>query len=204
MTNGSVRTIIKQYVKRKIPGVNVIRAHMSIGAAMLINLSDVLTSEGMQISRELPLEMTCFESRMGSFPITASTPVSLRIRNAGAGKARLEGGVKLTFQTGCDRCLTEVSTELELRFCRTVVLKAEDEDADELELTEERQLDVETFVHNEILVNWPAKILCREDCRGICPVCGQDLNQGSCGCDTFVPDPRMAVIQDIFNKKKEV
>ena len=83
MTNGSVRTIIKQYVKRKIPGVNVIRAHMSIGAAMLINLSDVLTSEGMQISRELPLEMTCFESRMGSFPITASTPVSLRIRNAG-------------------------------------------------------------------------------------------------------------------------
>ncbi len=48
LTNGSVRTIIKQYVKRKIPGVNVIRAHMSIGAAMLINLSDVLTSEGMQ------------------------------------------------------------------------------------------------------------------------------------------------------------
>ena len=171
---------------------------------MLINLSDVLTSEGMQISRELPLEMTCFESRMGSFPITASTPVSLRVRNAGPGKAKLEGGVRRVFQTSCDRCLKEVPVVLELQFDRTVVPEAEEQDADELSLTEERQLDVETFVHNEILVNWPAKILCREDCKGICPVCGQNLNERECGCDTFVPDPRMAVIQDIFNKNKEV
>ena len=170
---------------------------------MLINLSDVLTSEGMQISRELPLKMTCFESRMGSFPITAAAPVHLQVRNTGRGKAKLEGGVKLTFQAGCDRCLTEVPVELDLQFDRTVVLGAEDEDADELGLTEDRQLDVETFVHNEILVNWPAKILCREDCKGICPVCGQNLNERECGCDTFVPDPRMAVIQDIF-KNKEV
>ena len=170
---------------------------------MLINLSDVLTSEGMQISRELPLQMTCFESRMGSFPITGAAPVHLQVRNTGHGKAKLEGGVKLTFQAGCDRCLTEVPVELDLQFDRTVVLGAEDEDADELGLTEDRQLDVETFVHNEILVNWPAKILCREDCKGICPVCGQNLNERECGCDTFVPDPRMAVIQDIF-KNKEV
>ena len=172
---------------------------------MLINLSNVLTSEGMQMTREIPLEMRCFESRMGSFAVTDASCVSLVITNAGPGKARIEGGVKLTFRTNCDRCLTEMSTVLDLHFDRIVaVMAAEDEEADELGLTEESQLDVETFVHNEILVNWPAKILCREDCRGICPVCGQDLNQGSCGCDTFVPDPRMAVIQDIFNKNKEV
>ncbi len=43
----------------------------------------------------------------------------------------------------------------------------------------------------------------KDDCKGICPVCGQNLNEKECGCDTFVPDPRMAVIQDIF-KNKEV
>ncbi len=64
-------------------------------------------------------------------------------------------------------------------------------------------LDVDALVHDEILMNWPAKILCKDDCKGICPVCGQNLNEGECGCDTFVPDPRMAVIQDIF-KNKEV
>lgn len=171
---------------------------------MLINLSDVLTSEGMQIEREIPLELTCFESRMGRFAITAATPVSLRFQNAGRGRARLKGSIGLTFQAKCDRCLAEVPVTMELQFDRTVVLEAEDEEADELSLTEDRQFDVETFVHNEILVNWPGKVLCREDCRGICPVCGQDRNREECGCDTFVPDPRMAVIQDIFNKNKEV
>ena len=52
------------------------------------------------------------------------------------------------------------------------------------------QLDVEAFVYDEILVNWPAKILCKEDCKGICPVCGQNRNLKECGLRIlFVPDP---------------
>ncbi len=172
---------------------------------MFAYLSDVLTSEGRQRTEEFPLEMTCFESRMGSFAISGSSPVSFVFTNVGPGKLRIQGGVRLTFQTSCDRCLRDVPTVLDLHFDRTAVaFGTEDEDADGLELTEEGQLDVETFVHSEILENWPAKILCKEDCRGICPVCGRDLNEGECGCDRFVPDPRMAVIQDIFNKNKEV
>ncbi len=172
---------------------------------MLINLSDVLTSEGMEQSREIPLEMTCFECRMGSFEILSKSPVSFLFTNEGPGKVKIRGGAELVFGTRCDRCLEEVPVALNLRFERIIAAPGtEDEEADELGLTENCQLDTETFVHNEILVNWPAKILCREDCRGICPVCGQNRNQRDCGCDTFVPDPRMAVIQDIFNKNKEV
>jgi len=48
------------------------------------------------------------------------------------------------------------------------------------------------------------KILCREDCKGVCPVCGQNRNERDCGCDTFVPDPRMAAINTIFHGNKEV
>ena len=75
---------------------------------------------------------------------------------------------------------------------------------DDLSFMEGYQLNAETFVYNEIMGNWPAKILCKEDCKGLCLVCGQNLNERDCGCDTFVPDPRMAVIQDIFNAYKEV
>ena len=119
----------------------------------------------------------------------------------------MEGNVKLTFRTNCDRCLTEVPTILDLTFERIVTspeVAAEDEDADDLSFMEGYQLDVETFVYNEIIGNWPAKVLCKEDCKGLCPVCGQNRNVRDCGCDTFVPDPRMAVIQDIFNANKEV
>lgn len=174
---------------------------------MLVNLSDVLTSEGKVNRVSVPLEMTSFASRLGRFLITEKSPVDFLFTNAGVNKAKIEGSVKLTFRTQCDRCLTEVPTSLVLVFDRTVTSPdgelSEDSD-DDLSFMEGYQLNVETFVYNEILVNWPMKILCRPECKGVCPVCGRNLNEGECGCDTFVPDPRMAVMQDIFNANKEV
>ena len=174
---------------------------------MLVNLSDVLTSEGRQLNMEVPLEMTSFKSKMGSFEIMEKSPVTFTFTNIGVNKAKVEGNVELTFDTRCDRCLTEVPTKLALQFDRVVTSPdavTEDEEDDDQNFMEGYQLDVETFVYYEIIGNWPAKILCKEDCKGLCPVCGQNRNVRDCGCDTFVPDPRMAAIKDIFNANKEV
>ena len=65
-------------------------------------------------------------------------------------------------------------------------------------------LDVDKLIYGEILVNWPMKVLCKEDCKGICKVCGMNLNKGDCNCQRTELDPRMAAIQDVFNKFKEV
>ena len=65
-------------------------------------------------------------------------------------------------------------------------------------------LDVDQLIFGEILVSWPMKVLCREDCKGICKRCGANLNLSECQCPKTEPDPRMAAIQDIFNKFKEV
>ncbi len=172
---------------------------------MIVDLSDVLVSEGMQKALEVPLEMTGFENGTERFNVTSKLPISFVFSNVGKGKAEILGRTRLSFGAVCDRCLREVLLDMELEFRRKVVLPGtEDEEADDLGFMKECRLDTEAFMHNEILVNWPAKILCREDCKGLCPKCGQDLNLGSCGCDRFVPDPRMAVIQDIFNGNKEV
>ena len=171
---------------------------------MLVNLSDVLTSEGMEIKREVPLETTCYENGKESFDITSSSLVSLTAVNAGEDKAVVRGHVTLSFRGFCDRCLTEVPVALALNFERTILSpETRGEEADDFGFMDGFSLDVDALVHDEILINWPAKILCKDDCKGLCPVCGQNLNERDCGCDTFVPDPRMAVIQDIF-KKKEV
>ena len=66
------------------------------------------------------------------------------------------------------------------------------------------EMDAETLIDNEMIMSLPMKVLCKETCKGLCPVCGKNLNDGECGCDTFVPDPRMAAISDIFNAYKEV
>lgn len=172
---------------------------------MLLNLSDVLTSEGEMQHLQTPLEMDSFDSPIGNFPVQEKNQISFTFTNIGVGKARMEGNVKLTFKSQCDRCLTDVPVELQLTFDREVASPEVDtDDEDNLAFMDGYQLDVEAFVHNEVLLNWPAKILCRKDCKGICPVCGQNLNNGDCGCDTFVPDPRMAAIKDIFNANKEV
>ena len=59
-------------------------------------------------------------------------------------------------------------------------------------------LDVDQLIGNELLLNLPMKVLCREDCKGICRKCGTNLNHSSCSCDTVELDPRMAVIAEIF------
>ena len=172
---------------------------------MLVNLSDVFTSEGRRINMEAPLEMTAFRNGTECFEIVEKTPISFMFTNIEAGKVRAEGNVRLTLSANCDRCLTETTVALDLDFEHCLVSHdIPSEDPEDLSFMEGDQLDTETFVYNEISVNWPAKILCRNDCKGLCPKCGQNLNERDCGCDTFVPDPRMAVIQDIFNANKEV
>ena len=79
-----------------------------------------------------------------------------------------------------------------------------DEEMEETDYLIGFELDVDKLVYAEILVNWPMRVLCKDDCKGICKVCGVNLNKGTCSCDSFVPDPRMAAFQDIFNKFKEV
>ncbi len=175
---------------------------------MLVNLSDVFTSEGKRIQKEVPLELTEFVSKMGTYEVESKSLINMTLSNIEPGKALVEGSVDLKFKTVCDRCLTEVSTPLSISFHRVVtspeLQTEEDEEIDDLSCMEGYQLNVETFMYHEILSSWPAKILCKEDCKGLCMKCGQNLNTKDCGCDTFVPDPRMAVIQDIFNANKEV
>ena len=119
----------------------------------------------------------------------------------------VEGSAKFTFVLACDRCLDDVVYSFDLSFQSKIVAPdyaGTDMDDYETDYMEGYHLNVDKLINNEILLNWPAKILCREDCKGICKVCGKNLNDGACGCDDFVPDPRMAAIKDIMNANKEV
>lgn len=174
---------------------------------MLLNLTDIFTSEGKEVTKDIPVEMTEFRCRLGSFQVIAELPVQLKMSNLGVGKALVAGTGEITLQMFCDRCLTEVPVKLQLAFSREISSKdrMDSEAAEEnQDVMREDQLDVEALINSEILMNLPDKVLCRPDCKGICKQCGQNLNEGTCGCDDFVPDPRMAVIKDIFNAEREV
>ena len=77
-------------------------------------------------------------------------------------------------------------------------------DLDENSYLTGMDLDVDRLVYLEVLMSWPLKVLCKEDCKGLCSQCGKNLNFGPCDCVEEPKDPRMAAISDIFSKFKEV
>lgn len=174
---------------------------------MILNLTDVLTVQGRTLSRAAEFTPSCLEYGKSRYPIIRKSPVSLVMTNRGKGRAQVSGKAELTALLCCDRCLKDVPYTFSLEFSVSVVAPelgaaVSEEEADTCLMG--YQFDTDDLVYNEISVNWPMKILCKPDCRGICSVCGQDLNEGACECDTFVPDPRLAAIKDIFDAGKEV
>ena len=173
---------------------------------MLINMTNVLADEGKFLETECKIEMDLFESSLGDFPILRKEPLIFRASNVSPGKAQYHGTMTLELQLACDRCLREVSKLFELNFSGVISApEKDDEEHENSEFMEGYSFNIESLVNNEVLMNWPMKVLCSNDCKGICMKCGKDLNSGMCECDTFIPDPRMAMIKDIFNaNNKEV
>ena len=174
---------------------------------MLVNLTDVFSSEEKIVKQEFELEFDNFTYNGETYPIIFKSPVSMNFSNITVGKVLVEGTGRISFDMKCDRCLTSVPYEMDLQFSYEVFSPdnmSEDTEDDELNFMEGYELNVGNLVNNEILMSWPMKVLCKPQCKGICTVCGKDLNTGECGCDTFVPDPRWAALKDIFNANKEV
>lgn len=175
---------------------------------MLLNLSDVLASEGKVFKTSVECNIGNYHYGAETFEILNLEPITLLLSNRGKGKASIEGDLSITLSIGCNRCLKDVAYKMVVSFDRLVVspdqLKDMEETNEDQWFVKGYQLHVEDLVYNEIMMNWPAKVLCIDDCKGICNICGKDLNVADCGCDTFVPDPRMASIKDIFNANKEV
>ena len=173
---------------------------------MLINLTDVLSCEEKVVKRTVETEFQSFDSSLGSFPLTEEEPLNLTLTNLGGDKLLVEGEQKFVAKIPCDRCLTETEVPIEISFSKEIDMKQSAEgridDLDETDFINGYNLDTAKLVYGELLVNWPMKILCKPDCKGICRKCGKNLNDGPCGCDTVELDPRMAVIAEIFKNSK--
>ena len=175
---------------------------------MQIHLSDISSSEGKVIQTQVAFEMDNITFQMGSFPVLHKEPVNLTITNAGNKVVEVEGETSITVGIPCDRCLTDVPVEIPLQIMRKIDMKLSDEERmnelDENSYLTGMDLDVDRLVYLEVLMSWPLKVLCKEDCKGMCSQCGKNLNDGPCECVEEPKDPRMAAISDIFRKFKEV
>ena len=108
---------------------------------------------------------------------------------------RLQGEADATLSIACARCLRPVPVTmtfaLEERFC-------ENPSEDEF-LVADGVIALTDAMTDNLLPQIPAKALCKDDCKGLCPVCGMDWNESSCGCKKEVSDERLAVLKQWFS-----
>jgi len=121
-------------------------------------------------------------------------------------KTTVTGSIKAPVEVGCTRCLTDVKQDLDIVFqvdfvgkelfpeSKEVHLESSELDTD---LIEGNELDLTQVVREQILLNLPETVLCRDECKGICPTCGKDLNEGECQCGGEDIDPRWAALKDL-------
>ncbi len=172
---------------------------------MLIHLSELFNCEGRKkvYTVETALDSVDFDGE--TFQIEKAEPFELELTAKTRHKYTMSGHATLTVGGPCARCLEPVSFDCELDFGREFeVQDGQEESLDDEPFMKGYNLDVDQLVCNELLLSLPMKVLCREDCKGICNRCGTNLNLRTCTCDTRSLDPRMSVIQEIFNEFKEV
>jgi uncharacterized protein len=127
-------------------------------------------------------------------------------------EVRLRGRIAAEAEVLCDRCLKPVLAPLEVEFETAFVpAAAEAGKTENVELLAEElglaayegdAVNLDELVREQILLAVPTRLLCREECRGLCPTCGADLNEGQCSCAQTETDPRWAALAD-WKKERE-
>lgn len=120
--------------------------------------------------------------------------------------------VRGTVETMCTRCLTPMSQTLEVHFrdefhskieVNTGVSLPTPEEEDPFFIDESHKVDLGEAIREYALMELPMQTLCREDCKGLCPTCGADLNAGPCDCHGDEGDDRFAILRSLLNTQTE-
>jgi len=118
-----------------------------------------------------------------------------------SGTVRLKLQLKSEMVTVCDRCGKELHIPIELDSWHILTPElAEADNEGEMIEVDMAAFDLDELVYSDIMLSLPTKILCREDCKGLCPECGRDLSTGSCDCDKKKVDPRMEILRRLLDE----
>ena len=171
---------------------------------MNVNLTDVMVYDGFTKSFELDMELPKVDFYETVYKLTKPISGELKLTNVGGKEIILVGDYTLAFEMPCSRCLKPVLSELtghiEKHFSMDKDKVLSEEEEEDNQFLNGYMLEVDRMICDDIFMNLPLQILCDEDCQGLCPVCGTDLNHTSCGCDKTNIDPRMEQFRDLLGK----
>ncbi len=168
---------------------------------MRLDISRALRTDGADFSFQESLDLSDVELLPGLYPFRKPVRVSGRVRNA-SGVVELTVRMEAGYQIPCDRCCREIERVL---VSEGSYLCGETQDPDsekELLPVNGHWIDLKELALGQLLPELPMQHLCGEDCRGLCPVCGKDLNEGACDCRQKSAHPGMEALRGFLDSDK--
>ncbi len=163
---------------------------------MQLDLKKVFQQENFILPISVELDLSD-EDIYDAFPITRPVSISGKVENQNS-VVVLRYRAEVEYTRECDRCL-ELSTEsFSLSFEHILTAEIEDDESDNLIYIPDFQLDFGELAREDIILEMPIKHLCRQECKGLCPKCGCNLNLGQCDCELGEPDPRLAALRALL------
>lgn len=165
-----------------------------------LDISRVRSVRGSQESYHL--ESATFDFMHDDWQLEKPLIVDVEISHQGQ-LLNLNGHINTAVKGNCSRCLEQVVVPVECSFAEQLLYAKDVSLFSHLAIGEVEEkyfiydndtLDITDIIRESILAVLPQKILCRDDCRGLCPKCGKNLNQGQCDCDLHEVDPRLAIL----------
>ena len=170
---------------------------------MKVDLSSVIKVTGAEVKLSSTVGFGDAEFLGETYKFIEPLKVEGRVYNNGQ-SLTLEAQVLGRMITECARCLDDVETDVEFSVHELLSQREEGADEDEdIILFDGYEIELDDIIADHFLMNISGRYLCSDDCKGLCPVCGQNLNHGECDCDNEYIDPRWQALADIMNQTKE-
>ena len=166
---------------------------------MLLGLSQIIDRPGASVSFSVSVDLSdlCYGV---SYPVSEPVLGEGNVRNT-AGVLVMQGSIATTIHGVCDRCASEFHRKVEFPIDVVLVTKLESEENEDEWVfpLEGDSADLDDIVRTVFVLNLDSKLLCKEDCKGLCPQCGKNLNDGPCNCRKEL-DPRFAALKQLLEK----
>ena len=166
---------------------------------MKLGLSKIIETPGASVpfSTSVDLSDLCYGV---SYPVSEPVVAEGLVRNS-AGVLMMTGSIRTTIHGICDRCAAEFDRDIDFPIDVVLVTEfANEENEDEWVFPlEGDSADLDDIVRTVFVLNLDSKLLCKEDCKGLCYRCGTNLNEGPCNCQKEL-DPRFAALKQLLEK----
>ena len=162
-----------------------------------INVAEI--QKKMVGEKSLRFDLTAQELEIAPQELDILAPIALQGTMSNTGDVLLlQAVLQTTVKRMCGRCLKEFSADTRAEVIEKFYPVGTEQIEDDAFVYDSDVIDITEPLRESLLLAEPIQALCKEDCRGLCPVCGADLNDGDCGCDRFTVDPRLAALKQFI------